>query len=251
MSRMGSIDLWKPRCAGIPMHCIVINGEPRETKASWLVFAPHGFPLFQAIYSQQFLHVCTSDSSKVSMRGSNIREICVFREAKSVSNKYFPNDHKSVRWSLSGHLLLGALKSLLSNLNSLPAIASLHSLRRGGRVWGFGSPACPVKFLPRWMWNLFNRGPLWREYFTGVRDKYRPWAMSKGRQSQGWWLSLVWTFVQRIQKSPKPGWIGNDYLNEEQGGQWQEECDRVHQEYSQWKEYTVCHAHHFSPNKFR
>ncbi len=43
--------------------------------------------------------------------------------------------------------------------------------------------------------------------------------------------TTLWPFVQIVQKPPKPGWIVKEYIDEKQGGQWQEEYDKVHQEY--------------------
>ena len=42
--------------------------------------------------------------------------------------------------------------------------------------------------------------------------------------------TILWSFVQGIQKPPKPGGIVKEYIDEKQGGQRQEEYEKVHQE---------------------
>lgn len=52
---MGCKDRWKSRVAGFPRLRLGTNGKPWSTKISKLIFVIHGFPLFQAIQSNQFL----------------------------------------------------------------------------------------------------------------------------------------------------------------------------------------------------
>jgi hypothetical protein len=43
--------------------------------------------------------------------------------------------------------------------------------------------------------------------------------------------TILWTFVQSIQKTPEPGWIVKEYIDEKKSGQWHEEDAKVNQEY--------------------
>ena len=43
--------------------------------------------------------------------------------------------------------------------------------------------------------------------------------------------TILWPFIQIVQKAPEPGGIVKEYINEKEGGQWQEEDTKVNQEY--------------------
>ena len=54
----------------------------------------------------------------------------------------------------------------------------------------------------------------------------------QGRFIRSAFSSLVWTFVQIVQKHSEPGWIVKEYIDEKKSGQWQEEDAKVNQEYA-------------------